>query len=1259
MKRILDRLFHSVASLWGGTALVLLLFAAAQASAQSGNFCNNAVPPCNPKDVTSPCYTPPPPDEVCQPKECKKCTKSPCYVGSGVYTADVTDLSIRTTGFSIDAQRLYESSHHIDSDVGYGWVSGLSARLYYAVYLKSPPSTYQKEAEIRLPDGRIQRFVDNGNGTFTGPDGRFDTLVQNGDGTWDFWVQRSRSRYHFNAVGQLEQMIDDYGNALTWTYVNDRLSHIADSSGSGRSIDVTYGADGRISDVTDMTGRDVHYVYNASGLLTSATNAAGQATTYSYIAGKYNPLLNGITDPWGRSLTTIVYDAQDRVRSYTEAGETFTYTYNYNNIATQTSKSDSNGNVWVFPFGTGGLVTESRPPGGGAAVADTYTSAGLPQLHTDAAGVKTYTTYNARGQRATVTNDYQGTSAVEWRYVYDTNFPDQLASQKAYNPSTGLIHPNWQGQRFEYYPAGSPAPGALYRVYALESDGTTSILRRELTYDAKGHVTRMLDALGNATDITYDAAGNRISETRPANNDAGTRPVTTYGYDSLGRISSITDANGNVTTYTYDVLDRITIMTLPKPTPSSTLTFTMTTYYDEFDAATQLLFERVVDVNGNTTKRGRDAWGQLLRTVDGAGNVTRFVYTKGLLTERIDANNYSVTFVYDARRRRTTTNYPDGTNELITYNADDTVASKRDRAGQTVTYTYDRFKRIATKTYPNGGVITSTFQGQKLTQVSDTFTSPPETHTFTYDSAFRATSNTQGARGTISRTYDAASREATVTVAGGPTTTYGYYPDGSLRTIVWSLASGTFKYDYTLDGKISLITMPNGQTRAYAYDDQGRTTQVLNVHPTAGPLATFAYGYDVNPFTSLPNQLGRRTTVTATIPELALTNAVTQYAYDARDQLSQASYPAAAPYNGLTQSWTYDALSNRTSATDNGTAANYVYTKLGANPLNTVRLQSDGANAFTYDAKGNVTARSGSRGNFTFTSDYEDRLRSVGGDQTAGYLYDYVGRRGLKTVAGVGTTYLFDGVQFVAENGAATVNYLFGPGVDAALAVSSGGQVYYYSVDVLGSVWIASDSSGSVENWYAWDAFGTARGQKEGIVSSIGFTAREQAEAGLRYYRMRSYEPAVGRFASEDPTGFDAGPNVYRYADNQPTMLIDPMGLFTVDPSCRCQLGKKPYDLLVQQTKEWCANLWRITDDGLRKCLDRRCRHNGRIECEDDCSLGETGMDGLMGYNRFFPNTAHVCTNTGSPWDEWGNTVIHEWAHSCWWFHGGGKGVPE
>jgi len=55
------------------------------------------------------------------------------------------------------------------------------------------------------------------------------------------------------------------------------------------------------------------------------------------------------------------------------------------------------------------------------------------------------------------------------------------------------------------------------------------------------------------------------------------------------------------------------------------------------------------------------------------------------------------------------------------------------------------------------------------------------------------------------------------------------------------------------------------------------------------------------------------------------------------------------------------------------------------------------------------------------------------------------------------------------------------------------------------------------------------------------------AESSLYYNRLRYYDPAAGRFISEDPIGFAGGDgNLYRYVGNSPLDFTDPMGLSVI-----------------------------------------------------------------------------------------------------------------
>jgi RHS repeat-associated protein len=85
---------------------------------------------------------------------------------------------------------------------------------------------------------------------------------------------------------------------------------------------------------------------------------------------------------------------------------------------------------------------------------------------------------------------------------------------------------------------------------------------------------------------------------------------------------------------------------------------------------------------------------------------------------------------------------------------------------------------------------------------------------------------------------------------------------------------------------------------------------------------------------------------------------------------------------------------------------------------------------------------------------------------------------------------------------------------------------------------------GQPPSTYTYDSYGnlTANGT---ITNPYQYTGRENdPETGLDYYRARYYDPTVGRFISEDPSGFNgSGTNFYWYVRNSPTLLVDPSGL--------------------------------------------------------------------------------------------------------------------
>jgi RHS repeat-associated protein len=937
-----------------------------------------------------------------------------------------------------------------------------------------------------------------------------------------------------------------------------RLSRIASSVAPARRLDVAWGADGRIAAVTDPTGRSVSFTYDAEGYLTAVTNPIGQRTSYAYsdlAKWRGNKPLARITDHWGRVVTDVTYNPNSpQVRSYTEEGETYTYTPGDG----FTLKADSSGQSWVYRYDRDGRVTEERSPFGHTKTI-AYDGLGNVAGVIDEVGVWNTYLYSGNYPYYTMsrrTLDQGGPQEVRFDYTYDAALPEKPISILPKKPN-GSPDPDWPGSAYEYWPAGSLAPGRVKKVFRVRQDGVIRDLLASYEYNPNGQVTRVTDASGAVTDYGYDSLGNLTAMTAPSNNDAGTRPLTLYGYDALGRVTTVTDPRGQTTTYTYDALDRVKSVTLPKPVPSSPLTFVTQYSYDNYDSASGLLFTHVTDPNGQVSKQGYDQFGRLVKALDALGNATLYGYANGFLSTVTDANGNVTSYSYDLLRRLSQTTFPDGASESYEYSPDGLLARKFNRGGQTVTYTYDRLKRLNEASYSTGGVVTYTYDGQKLTQVTDTRTSPSETHLFTYDPSFRVASITQGSRGTVSYQYHPHDLVSNLTVQGGPSATYSYYPDSSLNTIAWTPVAGTFKYRYSLAGEYQQITFPNSQRRDFTFDNQGRLTSIANIHPTSGNLATYSYAYDLNHATGAWNRLGQSVSTTATIPSQGLSGHQTKYFYDPLYQLTGVDYPAVTPFNGEQHRWTYDAIGNRLTNTVGAATQTYTYQKIGANPKNWQRLTSDGINTYTYDANGNTATRSGPGGNVLFGWDAESRLTGISGAVSAAYLYDYQGRRASKT-SGTTTSFLYDGLNLIRETGASSADYLLGPGIDQPLAMSRAGQIYYYATDALGSVTALANSSGTVQDKYLYDAWGAVRSQTEAVPNPITYTGREKGEAGAGFYRARYYQPSIGRFLSEDPIrpevpGSDSAsilsldrftfrPPQYEYVGSDPINWIDPRG---------------------------------------------------------------------------------------------------------------------
>ncbi|MBK6424616.1 MAG: RHS repeat-associated core domain-containing protein [Gemmatimonadetes bacterium] len=75
-------------------------------------------------------------------------------------------------------------------------------------------------------------------------------------------------------------------------------------------------------------------------------------------------------------------------------------------------------------------------------------------------------------------------------------------------------------------------------------------------------------------------------------------------------------------------------------------------------------------------------------------------------------------------------------------------------------------------------------------------------------------------------------------------------------------------------------------------------------------------------------------------------------------------------------------------------------------------------------------------------------------------------------------------------------------------------------------------------------------------------------ESGLYYMRARYYDPALGRWISEDPIGTAGGLNVYAYAGNDPVNLTDSPGWSLVAPTSIWRAGDENWTCRSEEDKE-------------------------------------------------------------------------------------------
>ena len=683
----------------------------------------------------------------------------------------------------------------------------------------------------------------------------------------------------------------------------------------------------------------------------------------------------------------------------------------------------------------------------------------------------------------------------------------------------------------------------------------------------------------------YDGLG-RLKETDQTVPGGTVNTKTTY--DGLGRVASITNPGdySNVTSYTYDALNRVTKIT------SQDGTYTASAYLGGSNALSITVTDQSSKVRANTI----DGLGRLNGVTEDPGDPMTHknystTYTYDVLDnlKTVTQGSQSRSFMYDSLSRLVSASNPETTNTSSNgttsygYDKNGNLIWRQDNRGVETCYQYDAVNRIKLQVYftgtPTGG---TTGQCDQIPYTSF-YTNTPNV-TYTYDSGASNAIGRLVSVGSSATTNSVTAYDALGRVTGSNQTTNGN--------------SYSFGYTYNLADALTTETYPSQRVVTTGYDIANRPSYLtgsLSGPPTPyvssqaspiqyanhGGVASYAY----------PNGVARTNTYTNRLQPLEIKDTLTGYAHPALDllygytntgsvsslQIQTQTGPGGSQLT-FNQSYTYDVVNRLATASDNGGGTgwseNFNYDQYGNMwltnsgstgdiPVQTMMptVQSNYSAAtnqlagITPDPNGNQQ----SYGGYTIGYDAENRqitATSTSPSLNATYVYDGIGQRVMKVIAGGATTiYVHDAFGNLAAE--------YTNGTTAAPPCTT----CYFSWDHLGTTRMITDASSTIQARHDYLPFGpeipsgrSGRTSIWGVTDYLNpkFTAQERDvnETGLDFFQARYHGSAQGRFLSPDPAGnfvaSVANPqswNMYSYVLNNPLVFVDPSGLEACPPS--------------------------------------------------------------------------------------------------------------
>lgn len=1013
----------------------------------------------------------------------------PVETSSGDLTETQADIAVGGRGLGLELVRSYSAQAAAAVSApgifGYGWVGSFSDRL-----------RFEEEGEVitvERGDGSTVPFVRDEKGAYQPPVWSQDSLSGNSE-TGFTYRGTDQIQRHFAPSGALQNVVDRNGNETTLTYDEaGRLKAIKDPV--GRSITLAYNEEGLVESAEDPMGHLVQYSYEGKEL-TSVTMPGGEGLRWQFdydgshrmttlINGRGGETINEFdgasrvltqTDPAGRTLS-FFYDGFHTRFTNEDTGAVTDMWFNSNNQPTSITRG----------YGTEEVTTETFA----------YDESGRQVSRTDGNGHTTAYTYNAAGDRTSVTDPEEG----KWEWAYDATH-DVISETTPRGLTTTIVRDA----------AGNPE--AVSRPAPGEATQTTTY-----DYDSLGQLKSMTDPLERTWTYEYDAKGNLETETDPEGNTGS------WGYDENSRVTSAVSPRGN-------------------EEGSEPSEFTTTIQRDP-----QGRPEKVVDPLGHDTEFAYDGNGNLQSETNAKGKTTEFVYNgadelvetkkpsgavlkteydgSGEIVAKIDGNEEKTTYVRNVLGQPVEIIDPLSRKVTQEFDAAGNLESILDPMERVTSYVYDSADRLVEIAYSEEATPDIGFAYDAEGNMTGMVDGSGES-TYVYDQLGRLEEVTNGHGDAVSYGYDLAGQQKKVVYPNGKDIDKVFDDAGRLESLTdWLGKTTNFVYD--ADSNLKEIQFPTttGNVDEFTYDRAGRMT-AASFEKGAEPLASIAYERD---------PLGQvEAMVSAGLPG---PEEVT-YEYDANNRLLEAGAetfgydnadnPIATPGStnafddasqleaGTNVTYGYSPMGERTKSTpSSGPATNYGYDQDGK--LTSVERAAEGEapaidEAFAFDGVGLLTSQ---------TSDLVTRYMTWDVSASLPLLLD-------------------DGVN----------SYVYGPGGLPITQISAEGEPTYLHHDQLGSTRLLTDATGKVAAGFSYTAYGDLAGKTGSATTPLGYAGQyTDAETGLQYLRARFYDPGTAQFLTRDPIELLTG-QPYVYAFNNPLQFGDPTGLFAIALPLAC-----------------------------------------------------------------------------------------------------------